>query len=108
MPRVEFWEMPLREFFLKLHYYFENETRRFREQAELVRLQTVTLVNIQLATKDRIKDARRLWKFPWENEQRNEMKEKNDKKTSLKALVAMATNAFGRTERKEAGDERNQ
>lgn len=65
---VEFGEMTLHDFFLKLHYYNLRETRLYRERAELTRLQTLTLVNIQLARKDKIRDPRRLWTFPWERE----------------------------------------
>ena len=60
--------MPLADFFLKLHYYYKNKEQEYRERAELVRLQTLTLVNIQLARKDKIKDAKQLWRFAWEQE----------------------------------------
>lgn len=66
MTVVEFWEMSLHDFFLKLHYYNLKEEQAYRANAELVRLQTLTLVNIQLLKKDKIKDPRRLWVFPWE------------------------------------------
>lgn len=60
--------MPLSDFFLKLHYFYKHKEQEYRERAELVRLQTLTLVNIQLARKDKIKDAKQLWRFTWEQE----------------------------------------
>lgn len=64
-----FWEMRLHDFFLKLRYHYNARQAERVERAELVRMQTVALVNIQLAKKDRIKDPRQFWCFPWEEEQ---------------------------------------
>lgn len=70
MSSVEFWEMILHDFFLKLHYYNKMKQQDYQSNAELIRLQTLTLVNIQLASKDKIKDPKKLWRFPWdENEE---------------------------------------
>lgn len=63
---MEFWEMTLHDFFLKLHYYNKIKQQEYQSNAELVRLQTVALINIQLASKDKIKDAKKLWRFSWE------------------------------------------
>ena len=68
MAVIEFEEMLLHDFFLKLHYHHLKEEQAYRAKAELVRLQTLTLVNIQLLKKDKIKDPRRLWVFPWERD----------------------------------------
>lgn len=68
MGSVEFWEMTLRDFFIKLHYFNKMKQQEYQSQAELIRLQTLTLVNIQLASKDKIKDPKRLWRFPWDEE----------------------------------------
>lgn len=94
---MEFWEIPLCEFFLKLHYFYEEKDRLFREQAELTRLQTVTLVNIQLSSKDKIKDPRRLWRFPWETET------KPAATGDIGSLIAVANKEF----KKDTENERN-
>lgn len=72
MTAGEFWEMRLHDFFLKLRYHYNVRQTERVERAELVRMQTVALVNIQLARKDRIKDPRQFWRFPWEAEQGKE------------------------------------
>ncbi|OKZ44279.1 MAG: hypothetical protein BHV68_02570 [Bacteroidales bacterium 43_8] len=69
MKSVEFWEMTLRDFFLKLHYFNSRKQQKYQATAELIRLQTLTLVNIQLAGKDKIKSPENLWRFPWEREE---------------------------------------
>lgn len=65
----EFWEMRLKDFFLKLHYYTNERQQKIEMYSNLVRLQTLTLVNLQLDTKHRISDPRKLWLFPWEVEE---------------------------------------
>lgn len=37
--------------------------------ANLVRMQTMSLVNIQLAVKDRFRSPKKFWLFPWEEEE---------------------------------------
>lgn len=54
-------------FFLMLAEYNRKAEQDYRVQAELVRLQTATLVNIQLKKADRVK-PNELWKFPWDGE----------------------------------------
>ena len=44
----------------------EMRQAEFRQHAELVRLQTTTLVNIQLDQKDHLKPAE-LWSFDWDS-----------------------------------------
>ena len=80
---MEFGEMLLHDFFLKLHYYNTREEQIYRANAELVRLQTLTLVNIQLQKKDKIKDPKQLWVFPWEREESVEVSRKEDNVESV-------------------------
>lgn len=58
------------EFLFMTPRAFHNKLRGFNHlrQAnyEIVRLQTVELLNIQMERKHRIKDPKKLWKFPWE------------------------------------------
>lgn len=63
-----FGQMRLNHFFLKLKGWVDYKQARFKEQAELVRMQTVRLVNIQLAKKDQFKDPSEMWLFPWDKE----------------------------------------
>ena len=80
---MEFGEMLLHDFFLKLHCYNTREEQIYRANAELVRLQTLTLVNIQLQKKDKIKDPKQLWVFPWEREESVEVSRKEDNVESV-------------------------
>jgi len=64
----EFYEMRLRDFFLKLFAFRKEQEIDRRENAELIRLQTVELLNINLKDDDKIKKTSDLWKFPWDNE----------------------------------------
>ena len=51
---------------------FYNKMKGFNQvrqaEFELVRLQTVELLNIQIEKKKQIKQPQRLWWFPWEKE----------------------------------------
>lgn len=77
------------DFFLKLHYHNRQEEDRYRALAELARLQTLTLVNIQLARKDKIRDPRRLWTFPWERPRRPSG-ERDESREDAEGLSRMA------------------
>ena len=68
MQVMEFWEMRLKDFFLKLHYYNEKKQRELEVYANLLRMQTVSLINVQLDKKSRITDPKKFWLFPWEIE----------------------------------------
>jgi hypothetical protein len=63
----EFYEMRPVHFFMKLGEYNREQEQKFRLDAELIRLQTTTLVNIQLPENKKINPAS-LWKFPWDND----------------------------------------
>ncbi len=45
--------------------------------ANLVRMQTMSLVNIQLAVKDRFREPKKFWLFPWEEEEEKPEETKN-------------------------------
>ena len=75
MTVMEFEEMLLHDFFLKLHYYHLKEEQAYRAKAELVRLQTLTLVNIQLLV------------FPWERDKRFE---EGQKKVNMDSVMKMS------------------
>lgn len=66
MSEREFGEMHLGTFFLKLHYFFKAIEIKRKEAAELIRTQTLYLINIQLTPSDRLKDPRSFWPLPWD------------------------------------------
>lgn len=72
---AEFWEMTPVDFRLYMKGYHKRERDRLNEaeaqikQAwEMTRMQTVTLLNVQLQKKDQVKRPTDLWKFPWDSE----------------------------------------
>ena len=68
MKVVEFEEMRLGDFFLKLHYFMKAKEERMIFTSNLARLQTMELLNVQIEPKYRIKTPLDLWRFPWESE----------------------------------------
>lgn len=68
MQPQQFYKMRLKDFFLKVHFYNKKEERQSREKAELIRMQTFILVNIQLESKNKLKVPADLWRFPWDTE----------------------------------------
>lgn len=61
---------------------FYNKVRGFNElrqaEFELIRLQTVELLNIQIDKKHRINKPQNLWRFPWDKKPK-----KIDKKVAM-------------------------
>ncbi len=64
MARWEFGFISPRAFYNKLKGF--NQLRQ--GEFELVRMQTVELLNVQMDKKHRITDPRKLWKFGWEKD----------------------------------------
>lgn len=67
----QFGEMRIGHFYAALNAHFAAEKERQKFTAELFRMQTVDLLNIQLKKKDRIK-PKELWIFGWDNEDEEE------------------------------------
>lgn len=67
-PPQQLMEARLRSVLLAMHGARNARDASYRQQAELVRLQTVDLLNIQLDRKNKIKDAAKLWRFPWDEQ----------------------------------------
>lgn len=65
---AEFFKMRIGHFYAAMDAWGEHELAKQRFTAELMRMQTTDLLNIQLKKKDRIK-AGELWRFPWEVEE---------------------------------------
>ena len=51
---------------------YDSKGPFFDVLSQVIYMGTLTLVNIQLARKDKIRDPRRLWTFPWEREEEPE------------------------------------
>ena len=66
MSETEFEFISPRAFYNKVHGY--NYARQ--SEYELVRLQTVELLNIQIDKKGKIKRPESLWKFPWDTKEK--------------------------------------
>ena len=64
----DFWEMRLKDFFLKWRFHQRAKEREAEWRATLARMQTVALVNVHLDRRHRITDVRKFWRFPWEEE----------------------------------------
>ena len=67
----EFYEMRLKHFFMKLQEYNRHRENETRMNAELVRLQTTALINVQLKPADKI-NPQQLWRLPWDDENATE------------------------------------
>lgn len=71
----EFYSLTPLEFDYALKDY--NERTKFNQQfnAELMRLQTAYLININLDQEHQITNTKKLMRFPWEEEEVKEIKE---------------------------------
>jgi len=69
--------------------YSEKQMMAQRTVYESMRLQTFFLINIQLSQKDRMKEVTKLMSFPWDKEQKKEVKTQSveEVKTVLKNIV---------------------
>lgn len=90
----EFYKMRLSHFFVKLHGWSNNQQRIFRERAELVRLQTVELINIQLKSANKLKSPDKLWQFPWDTENKPSLPlvEETEAKEQLERVLKLLAN----------------
>ncbi len=63
--------MRIAHYYAALGAWYESERERQRWTAELVRMQTTDLLNIQLKKTDRIKPGK-LWTFPWDDDEQDD------------------------------------
>jgi hypothetical protein len=82
----QFFEMRLCYFFNALNMFLKNERERERYTAELVRMQTTELLNIQLKKADRILPAQ-LWAFPWDEDNEPELLTDEEIKRQHEAIL---------------------
>ena len=64
MSETEFWYISPRAFYNKVRGFNQLKQAEY----EIIRLQTVELLNIQMDKKHMIKSPDKLWKFPWEKQ----------------------------------------
>lgn len=62
----DFMEMRIGTYFTVQNYHSKHEEDQMRERAELVRMQTMMLLNIQLGPLYQIKTPNEFWPLPWE------------------------------------------
>ena len=68
MSENELEEMEMSTFFLKLFYKNQGDEADRRYYGELLRLQTLQLLNIQLDRSHKIHRVEDVWSLPWDNE----------------------------------------
>jgi hypothetical protein len=89
MTEKELEEMEMSVYFLKLFYHNKEEEGKRRYYGELLRMQTMQLLNIQLDAAHKIKRAEDVWKFPWEEVESEQLTEEQMKKR-VKYLCELA------------------
>lgn len=89
MTEKELEEMEMSVYFLKLFYHNKEEEDKRRFYGELLRMQTMQLLNIQIDRAHKIRKAEDLWKFPWEELEVVELTEEQARKR-VKYLCELA------------------
>lgn len=87
----EFYSMRLSHFFLKMQGFYKRIENEQRARAELVRMQTVYLVNVQLKREDRFKSPAELWQLPWDNTEVATVASESQNPEDLKQLLNLLT-----------------
>lgn len=82
----EFERMEVGVFLLKLFYFKEQQKEERKFYADLVRLQTFKLVNIQLTEKSQLTEPEQLWLFEWDKKEAEEPVRKLSEEEQQKRL----------------------
>lgn len=82
----EFERMEVGAFLLKLFYFKEQQKEERKFYADLVRLQTFKLVNIQLTEKSQLKTPEQLWTYEWDSQKTEEPVRKLSEEEQQKRL----------------------
>ena len=84
--------MEMSTYFLKLFYHNKEKEQERRFYGELIRLQTLQLLNIQIDAAHKIRKAEDLWQFPWEEKEiEGEQLTEEQKRKRVKYLCELAT-----------------
>lgn len=70
--------MEIGALFLKLFYHNQKEREDRQFYGNIMRLQTMLLMNMQIESKSRIKHPEQLWTFEWDEESMGEIEELTD------------------------------
>lgn len=87
MTRLEFQRMRVGEFYDSLHMFIQERMMDRRLQAELVRNQTLILVNLQLPRNKQLNSASALWPMPWDDKETVSVKDIEMDKEKIKELI---------------------
>ncbi len=68
MPRAEFYDMPVGEFWEAMRAYGRGEETRARHLGELARGAALRLFNVQLRRRDQIREPAEFWPMPWDGD----------------------------------------
>ena len=68
MRRSDFYDMPVGEFWEALEAHYKEVEADRRHVGELVRGAALRLFNINLKKGDQIKDPRKFWPMPWDDQ----------------------------------------
>ena len=74
---AEFWDMLPGQYFDALTIYYREKRSDQRFIAELFRMQTTDLLNIQIKKSQRLKPGE-LWRFPWDDDDEADEKPMTD------------------------------
>lgn len=66
MPRPEFYDMPVGEFWEAMRAYWKKAEADARHLGELARGAALRVFNVQLRRKDQIRDPADFWPMPWD------------------------------------------
>lgn len=91
----QFFFMRVGHFYGALDAWAEHEKNKQRFTAELMRMQTTDLLNIQLKKKDRIKPGD-LWSFPWDENEVDRKPETDDEIRKHNEAILKRLNRNGR------------
>ena len=102
LPFADLLNMRLGEFFLRVEGFYQKQYDLYKQNAELIRLQTYWLINIQLPHNKQLSSPVKLWSFAWD-----ENKAVIDTRTDAqiiddnKKLFNLATNGGGNNQQSE-------
>ena len=90
MTEKELEEMEMGLFFLKLFYKNKADEENRKFYGELLRLQTMQLLNIQLDVQHKIKRVEDVWRMPWDNMGSVEELTEQERKERIRYLCELA------------------
>lgn len=87
------------EFYEAIKDDTDTRVQQVRLIADSIRMQTLWLVNIQLPRNKKIRNAKKLWQFPWDDEGRKAVQNFDEMKQVLKRIAVETKGAKSRGKR---------